>query len=68
METEKKELIIDENGQIQVDMEPGKVMLLIIDGTQRKATVVQAVRHGMTTVETVKGRATQIHRDSKELL
>ncbi|WCK55409.1 XtrA/YqaO family protein [Aneurinibacillus sp. Ricciae_BoGa-3] len=68
MDTVKKEVVIDENGRIEAEIEPGKVMILIIDGTQGKVTAVEAVRHGMTSVETVKGRATQVHYDSKELL
>ncbi|MFL0361427.1 XtrA/YqaO family protein [Pseudobacillus sp. 179-B 2D1 NHS] len=38
----------------------GKVLVLILDGNQGKAKYVEAVHHGNTIVETVKGEAKRI--------
>jgi hypothetical protein len=50
------ELSIDSNDMsIQQQIEPGKVLIVVLDGHQGKAKVFEAVEHGLTIIETAKG-------------
>ncbi|MBN8249971.1 XtrA/YqaO family protein [Priestia flexa] len=48
-------------------IEPGKVVLLILDGHQGKAKAIEAVHHGHTIIETAKGKTARIRFEESEL-
>ncbi|MES1044813.1 terminase [Bacillus obstructivus] len=52
---------------IKKELELGKVLVVILDGNQRKAKWVEAVEHGFTIIETAKGKATKIKFEEGEL-
>jgi hypothetical protein len=43
------------------------VLVLVIDGVQSKAKVVEAVEHSFTIVETAKGKIARIKYEESEL-
>lgn len=49
-------------------IESGKVLILVLDGHKGKATLTQAVEHGLTSVETANGKSVRLHYDEKELI
>ncbi|MDR7241379.1 MULTISPECIES: XtrA/YqaO family protein [Priestia] len=53
--------------RVQHAMEPGKVVLLILDGYQGKVKATEAVHHGFTIIETVKGKAVRVRFEENEL-
>ncbi|WP_414631751.1 RNA chaperone Hfq [Aneurinibacillus sp. UBA3580] len=64
-----REVMIDtETMTVTQQIEPGKVLILVLDGHKGKATLAQAVEHGMTAIETVKGQSVRIHYEEKELI
>ncbi len=63
-----KEIKIDQNTlSINQKVVPGKVMVIILDGGQGKAGVVEAVHHGTTIIETTKGKAFRVSFKDDEL-
>jgi hypothetical protein len=63
-----KDLTIDEiNMSIQQKLEPGKVLVVVLDGHQGKAKVCEAVEHGHTIIETAKGKTARIRFEDSEL-
>lgn len=63
-----RELEIDiEDMSINQKIEPGKVKIVILDGHQGKAKICEAVHHGQTIIETVKGNAVRIRYEEGEL-
>jgi hypothetical protein len=52
---------------VQAKVEPGKVVVLVLDGVQGKARMCEAVEHGFTIVETAKGKAAKIKFEESEL-
>lgn len=52
---------------VQHAIEPGKVVLLILDGHQGKAKAIEAVHHGHTIIETAKGKTARIRFEESEL-
>ncbi|MFD5264430.1 XtrA/YqaO family protein [Bacillus wiedmannii] len=64
-----KDIDVNLNGlNIEHNIEPGKVLVIILDGNQGKAKVCEAVEHGFTIVETVKGQAKRVKFEESELL
>ncbi|MFU2010702.1 XtrA/YqaO family protein [Bacillus pseudomycoides] len=64
-----KDIEVNLNGlKIEHNIEPGKVLVLILDGNQGKVKVCEAVEHGFTIVETVKGQAKRIKFEESELI
>ncbi|MDY0854058.1 XtrA/YqaO family protein [Bacillus thuringiensis] len=64
-----KDIEVNLNGlKIEYSIEPGKVLVLILDGNQGKAKICEAVEHGFTIVETVRGQAKRIKFEESELL
>jgi hypothetical protein len=62
------ELSIDSNDMsIQQQIEPGKVLIVVLDGHQGKAKVFEAVEHGFTIIETAKGKTARIRYEESEL-
>lgn len=57
-----------EDLSVKHHMEPGKVHILVIDGTQGKATLCEAVFHGQTIIETIKGKAARVNYKDEVLL
>lgn len=55
-----KEIKISEEFLVTQQIEPGKVMVLVLDGIQGKAKLCEAVEHGQTIIETAKGKAARI--------
>nr|WP_255288611.1 XtrA/YqaO family protein [Bacillus cereus] len=52
-----KNIEVNLNGlKIEHSIEPGKVLVLILDGNQGKEKICEAVEHGFTIVETVRGK------------
>jgi hypothetical protein len=63
-----QEMQIDiENMTIHQTMEPGKVLILVLDGHQGKAKMCEAVEHGLTIIETAKGKTARIRFEESEL-
>jgi len=56
-----------DNMTVQHKIQSEKVVLLILDGHQGKVKAIEAVHHGHTIIETVKGKATKIHFEESEL-
>jgi hypothetical protein len=64
--TKELEINIQEMSVTQT-IEPGKVLILVLDGVQGKAKLCEAVEHGFTIVETAKGKAARIKFEESEL-
>ena len=63
-----QEIEIDINNMsIQQKVEPGKVLILVLDGHQGKAKLCEAVEHGYTIIETAKGKTARIRYEESEL-
>lgn len=58
---------IDNNMSIEQKIEPGKVLILVLDGIQGKVKMCEAVDHGLTIIETAKGQAARIRFEESEL-
>lgn len=58
---------IDNDHPLNVFFEPDKVQILVLDGFQGKAKLVDAVEHGFTIIETAKGKAAKIKFEESEL-
>nr|WP_308010638.1 XtrA/YqaO family protein [Bacillus sp. 17RED48] len=54
--------------KVEVNIEEGKVLILILDGNQGKVKVCEAVDHGLTIIETVKGHAKRVKFEESELV
>jgi hypothetical protein len=52
---------------IQQKLEPGKVLIIVLDGYQGKAKMCEAVEHGLTIIETAKGKTARIRYEDSEL-
>jgi len=62
------EIEIDINNMsVKQKLEPGKVLILVLDGHQGKAKLCEAVHHGYTIIETAKGKAARISYEESEL-
>lgn len=48
-------------------IEAGKVKIIILDGVQGKVKMTEAVEHGLTIIETVKGRVVRVKFEESEL-
>lgn len=59
--------IDNENMSIKQVIEPGKVLVLVLDGHQGKAKMCEAVEHGLTIIETAKGKTARIRFEESEL-
>lgn len=63
-----KDLNIDVSSMsIQQQIEPGKVLIVVLDGHQGKAKICEAVEHGYTIIETAKGKTARIRYEESEL-
>jgi hypothetical protein len=63
-----QELTVDINNMsIQQSIEPGKVLIVVLDGHQGKAKMCEAVEHGQTIIETAKGKTARIRFEESEL-
>ncbi|MDF2859620.1 MAG: terminase [Neobacillus sp.] len=63
-----QEIEIDiEDMSINQKIEPGKVLIIVLDGHQGKAKMCQAVEHGQTIIETAKGKTARICFEEFEL-
>jgi hypothetical protein len=60
------EINID-NMSIHQKIEPGKVIIVVLDGHQGKAKMCEAVEHGQTIIETAKGKVARIRYEDFEL-
>uniref|UniRef100_UPI00313B3DAA XtrA/YqaO family protein n=1 Tax=Bacillus sp. OTU530 TaxID=3043862 RepID=UPI00313B3DAA len=49
-----------EDMSIQQKLENGKVLVLILDGVKGTATKVEAPEHGLTVIETAKGKSARV--------
>ncbi|MDF9520784.1 XtrA/YqaO family protein [Bacillus cereus] len=54
--------------KVEGNIEEGKVLILILDGNQGKVKVCEAVEHGLTIIETVKGQAKRVKFEESELI
>lgn len=62
-----REVQVADDMSVQCQMEPGKVIVLVLDGQQGKARITEAVEHGFTIIETVKGKTARIKFEESEL-
>jgi hypothetical protein len=68
MSKRSHELDIDINNMsVQQKIEPGKVLIVVLDGHQGKVKVCEAVEHGQTIIETAKGKTARIRFEESEL-
>ncbi len=68
MRRRTKEISIDANNMsIQQQIEPGKVLIVVLDGYQGKVRMCEAVEHGFTIIETAKGKTARIRFEESEL-
>jgi Phage-like element PBSX protein XtrA len=59
---------VQSNGfEVKSNLEPGKVKVLILDGTQGKVKELYAVEHGNTIIETSKGLTKRVKFEESEL-
>ncbi|MEH7490853.1 XtrA/YqaO family protein [Neobacillus niacini] len=56
-----------QNMSVQQKLEPGKVLIVVLDGIQGKAKMCEAVEHGYTIIETAKGKTARIRYEESEL-
>lgn len=56
-----------EEMKIEQKIESGKIIVLVLNGTQGKVKMCEAVDHGFTMIETVKGQAKRIRFEESEL-
>jgi hypothetical protein len=56
-----------QNMSVQQKLEPGKVLIVVLDGIQGKAKMCEAVEHGFTIIETAKGKTARIRYEESEL-
>jgi SepF-like predicted cell division protein (DUF552 family) len=63
-----KEIDLNMDGKsVTQEIEPGKVLVVVLDGIQNRAKVTEAVEHGLTIIETAKGKVAKIKYDDGEL-
>ena len=55
------------NMSVKQKLEPGKVLILVLDGHQGKAKLCEAVEHGYTIIETANGKTARIRYEESEL-
>jgi hypothetical protein len=68
MAKRSQDLTVDINNMsIQQAIEPGKVLIVVLDGHQGKAKMCEAVEHGQTIIETAKGKTARIRFEESEL-
>ncbi|WP_279620626.1 XtrA/YqaO family protein [Priestia megaterium] len=60
-------LPINSDMTVTYPIEPGKVTVLILDGHQGRVKSFNAVEHGLTIVETIKGRVAKVKFEESEL-
>lgn len=64
-----KEIELNSDGEsVTQKIEPGKVLVVVLDGVQKKAKITVAVEHAFTIIETAKGKVAKIKYDEGELL
>ncbi|KIQ88306.1 terminase [Bacillus sp. L_1B0_8] len=64
-----KDISANLNGtKVEGNIEEGKVLIIILDGNQGKVKVCEAVEHGLTIIETVKGHAKKVKFEESELI
>ncbi|CEG25978.1 XtrA/YqaO family protein [Bacillus sp. B-jedd] len=59
--------IDDKDLSVKQHMEPGKVLVLVLDGQKGKAYRCEAVKHGLTIVETTGGKSKRVTFEESEL-
>lgn len=63
-----REIDLNPDGKsVTQELEPGKVLVIVLDGVQNKAKVTEAVEHGFTIIETAKGKVAKIKYNEGEL-
>jgi hypothetical protein len=67
VEKRSKYLEINDDMTVTQKLEPGKVLIIVLDGEQGRAKMFEAVHHGQTVIETVKGRTARIRFEDGEL-
>lgn len=68
MQKRLTELVINNHDMsISEQIEPGKVIVLVLDGNKGKAFKCEAVSHGLTIVETTSGKSKRITFEESEL-
>ncbi|AWD88521.1 MULTISPECIES: XtrA/YqaO family protein [Bacillus] len=58
-----KHISINQNTSVSQFIEPGKVSVIVLDGNQNAAYVVEAPEHGHTIIETFKGGFDRVRFD-----
>jgi hypothetical protein len=59
--------INNQDMSISQKIEPGKVIVLVLDGNKGKAFKCEAVSHGLTIVETTSGKSKRVTFEESEL-
>lgn len=58
-----KHISINQNTSVSQFIEPGTVSIIVLDGNQNAAYIVEAPEHGDTIIETFKGGFDRIRYD-----
>lgn len=62
-----KEVQIDiETMEVTQKVEPGKILVMVLDGKSGKVKITEAVEHGQTVVETVNGTVKRVNFNEYE--
>lgn len=67
MSKRTEEIMINEEMIISQKIQPGKVVIIVLDGHLGKAKKCEAVEHGYTVIETAKGKTARIKFEESEL-
>jgi hypothetical protein len=62
------DLKINDDLTVNAKIQQGKVIMIVLDGQQGKATMLEAVDHGFTSLETVNGHVKRIKFEEYERL
>nr|WP_309099091.1 XtrA/YqaO family protein [Fredinandcohnia onubensis] len=67
MRKRTEEILISDEMSVTQKIEPGKVVVIVLDGHLGKAKKCEAVEHGFTVIETAKGKTARIKFEESEL-
>jgi microcompartment protein CcmL/EutN len=62
-----REIPIDDNLVVSQKLEPGKILVMVLDGKSGKVKITEAVEHGQTVIETHNGKVKRVSFKDDEL-
>ncbi|OUL03430.1 XtrA/YqaO family protein [Bacillus spizizenii] len=58
-----REINLNKDTTIQQAIEPGKIQIIVLDGSQGTAHVLEAPEHGKTIIQTAKGSFARVDHE-----